>query len=101
MANVDIRIRQVEPLATPRQVVSLLPVDEKTAESIRRSRQTVNDIIQGRDQRLLAIIGPCSLHDPDAALEYAQKLKKLASEIEDEMRYIAVPFFLLPRVMRR
>jgi 3-deoxy-D-arabino-heptulosonate 7-phosphate (DAHP) synthase len=44
MANVDIRIRQVEPLATPRQVVSLLPVDEKTAESIRRSRQTVNDM---------------------------------------------------------
>ncbi len=99
MANVDIRIKQVEPLATPQQVVSLLPVDEKTAESIRRSRQTVNDIIQGRDQRLLAIIGPCSLHDPKAALEYAQKLKKLASEIENEMFVVMRTYFEKPRTV--
>ena len=99
MANVDIRIKQVEPLATPQQVVSLLPVDEQTAESIRRSRQTVNDIIQGRDQRLLAIIGPCSLHDPKAALEYAQNLKKLASEIEEEMFVVMRTYFEKPRTV--
>jgi 3-deoxy-7-phosphoheptulonate synthase len=79
MANVDIRIRKVEALATPDELYTQFPVDEATSDSIHRSRQTVNDIIQGRDRRLLAIVGPCSLHDPVAALEYARKLKALSS----------------------
>ncbi|MGE4453953.1 MAG: 3-deoxy-7-phosphoheptulonate synthase [Sphaerochaeta sp.] len=99
MANVDIRIKQVDPLATPQQVVAQLPVDEADAAFIHQSRQTVNDIIQGRDQRLLAVIGPCSLHDPKAALEYARKLRVLADEIKDEMVVVMRTYFEKPRTV--
>ncbi len=99
MANVDIRIKQIEPLATPQEVFAQLPSDEATAKAIMKSRQTVNDIIEGKDQRLLAVIGPCSLHDPKAALEYAAKLKDLASKIEDEMFVVMRTYFEKPRTV--
>ena len=99
MANVDIRIRKVEALATPDELYKQFPVDEATSDSIHRTRQTVNDIIQGRDRRLLAIVGPCSLHDPVAALEYARKLKELSLEIEDEMFVVMRTYFEKPRTV--
>jgi 3-deoxy-7-phosphoheptulonate synthase len=99
MANVDIRIRAVESLATPEELVKQYPVDEETAAFIHRSRQTVNDIIQGRDQRLLAIVGPCSLHDPVAALEYARKLKQLSETLSDEMFIVMRTYFEKPRTV--
>lgn len=99
MANVDIRIRAVESLATPEELVKQYPVDEETAAFIHRSRQTVNDIIQGRDQRLLAIVGPCSLHDPVAALEYAIKLKQLSESLSDEMFIVMRTYFEKPRTV--
>ncbi|MDD3057615.1 MAG: 3-deoxy-7-phosphoheptulonate synthase, partial [Sphaerochaeta sp.] len=99
MANVDIRIRAVESLATPDELVKRFPVDEEMAAFIHHSRQTVNDIIQGRDQRLLAIVGPCSLHDPIAALEYAQKLKVLADSLSDELFIVMRTYFEKPRTV--
>lgn len=99
MANVDIRIRKVEALATPDELYTQFPVDEATSESIHQTRQTVNDIIQGRDRRLLAIVGPCSLHDPVAAIDYAKKLKVLSSEIEDEMFVVMRTYFEKPRTV--
>ena len=99
MANVDIRIRQTESLATPDELNKRFPVDEMTGKSIRISRQTVNDIIQGRDPRLLAIVGPCSLHDSKAAVEYAQKLKALATEVQDEMYIVMRTYFEKPRTV--
>ncbi len=99
MANVDIRIRKVEPLSTPETLFQRFPVDEETTQAIHRSRQTVNEIIQGRDQRLLAIVGPCSLHDPIAALEYARKLKELSTQIDDEMFIVMRTYFEKPRTV--
>ena len=99
MANVDIRIRKVEALATPDELYAQFPVDEATSESIHQARQTVNDIIQGRDRRLLAIVGPCSLHDPAAALDYAKKLKSLSSAVEDEMFVVMRTYFEKPRTV--
>ena len=99
MANVDIRIRAVESLANPDELVRQFPVDEETAAFIHQSRQTVNDIIQGRDQRLLAIVGPCSLHDPIAALEYAHKLKHLSDSLSDELFIVMRTYFEKPRTV--
>ena len=61
MANVDIRIRAVDSLLTPDELNERLPVDDATARFITDSRSTIEDIIKGRDGRLLAIVGPCSL----------------------------------------
>ncbi|NCC63705.1 MAG: 3-deoxy-7-phosphoheptulonate synthase [Spirochaetia bacterium] len=99
MANVDIRIKQIEPLSTPEELFSRFPVDDQTSQMIHQSRQTVNDIIQGRDRRLLAIVGPCSLHDRNAALAYASKLKELAKKVEDEMYVVMRTYFEKPRTV--
>ena len=99
MANVDIRIKKTESLATPNELAKRFPVDEATAAFIAQSRQTVNDIIQGRDHRLLAIVGPCSLHDRKAAVEYASKLKALAKEVGSEMFIVMRAYFEKPRTV--
>ncbi|HHT81660.1 MAG TPA: 3-deoxy-7-phosphoheptulonate synthase [Spirochaetales bacterium] len=99
MANVDIRIKMTESLATPSELAKRFPVDEAMASFIAQSRQTVNDIIQGRDHRLLAIVGPCSLHDRKAALEYAKKLKVLAKEVSSEMFIVMRAYFEKPRTV--
>ncbi len=99
MANVDIRIRAVDPLLTPGELNERLPIDSATAHFIARSRDTINGIIKGRDRRLLAVIGPCSLHDPVAALEYANRLKALSSEIGDVMYPVMRTYFEKPRTV--
>ncbi|MGE4583843.1 MAG: 3-deoxy-7-phosphoheptulonate synthase [Sphaerochaeta sp.] len=99
MANVDIRIRSIESLATPDELVAMFPVDAQTGAFIRQTRQTVNDIIQGRDRRLLAIVGPCSLHDPNAALAYAKRLKVLAEQVADEFFVVMRTYFEKPRTV--
>jgi 3-deoxy-7-phosphoheptulonate synthase len=99
MASVDIRIRKTESLATPDELIARYPVNAEVASSIARSRETVNDIIKGKDRRLLAVVGPCSLHDRKAALEYAEKLKKLSVEIEDQMFVVMRTYFEKPRTV--
>lgn len=99
MANTDIRINQIENLSTPEELSAKFPVDEATSEFINATRKTVNDIIQGRDNRLLAIVGPCSLHDTKAALEYAQRLKQLSAQLEDEMFVVMRTYFEKPRTV--
>ncbi|MDY5057703.1 MAG: 3-deoxy-7-phosphoheptulonate synthase, partial [Bullifex sp.] len=74
MSNKDIRIRDISPLATPVEISTLYPVSEDMSERIHESRRIISDILSGRDQRLLAVVGPCSIHDPEAALDYADRL---------------------------
>ncbi|WP_320130330.1 3-deoxy-7-phosphoheptulonate synthase [uncultured Sphaerochaeta sp.] len=99
MSNVDIRIKKTESLATPDELIKQFPVDEATANSINISRQTVNDIIKGKDHRLLAIVGPCSIHDTKAAIEYAHRLKDLADKVKDEMYIVMRTYFEKPRTI--
>jgi 3-deoxy-7-phosphoheptulonate synthase len=97
--NIDIRIAKVEPLASPAILAKTYPVSPQLTESILESRQRVNDIILGKDRRLLAIVGPCSIHDPVAALEYARKLKELAREVSDQMYVVMRTYFEKPRTI--
>jgi 3-deoxy-7-phosphoheptulonate synthase len=99
MANVDIRIRAVDTLLTPDELNERFPVDDTTARFIAGSREAIGDIIKGRDQRLLAIIGPCSLHDPVAALEYARRLKALSDQVSDVMYVVMRTYFEKPRTV--
>ncbi len=99
MKNIDIRIAAVEPLVSPAALSLAYPVSPELTETIGVSRQCVNDIIQGRDNRLLAIVGPCSIHDPQAALEYAGKLKKLADELSDQLYIVMRTYFEKPRTI--
>jgi len=74
----NVNIENLTLLPAPAQVRSELPVGVREVASIASARQTVREILDGRDKRLMVIVGPCSIHDPSAALEYAAKLKKLS-----------------------
>jgi 3-deoxy-7-phosphoheptulonate synthase len=76
--NEDLRISGTLPLRSPSALAKELPVDKTTAEFVARSRHAVEDIVLGRDDRLLTVVGPCSIHDPAAALEFAGQLREAA-----------------------
>ena len=86
-------------MVPPKELQKKYPVDEKTAFLIKESRQTVNDIIHGKDKRLLAIVGPCSIHDCDAALDYAKRLRLLSNEVSDKLYIVMRTYFEKPRTV--
>ena len=91
-------IVEMSPLATPRAVKTKLPITETAASLVTRTRQAIRDIIHGRDcDRLLVVVGPCSIHDPEAAYEYAGHLKQLADATRDRLLIIMRTYFEKPR----
>src|SRR5690625_4460650 len=73
------------------------PCDDKTAHLVHESRQAIHKILHGEDDRLVVVIGPCSIHDPKAALEYAQRLVKLRAEHADALEIVMRVYFEKPR----
>ena len=93
----DVRIESVELLKTPAEMAAECPLSDEMRERISSYRSAVDAILKGRDSRLLAIIGPCSIHDPKAALEYASRLKGLADELSDVFLVVMRTYFEKPR----
>ncbi len=93
----DVRIKQVRPLISPALLQYDLPADVEVQRFIERSRVQVNDVVHGRDPRLLVVVGPCSIHDGEQALEYARRLKALAPELERELLIVMRVYFEKPR----
>ena len=84
-------------LPTPAELKEALPLDEATEKSVLANRQLMKDIHDGKDPRLFAVVGPCSIHDIDAALDYAERLKILADEISDSIVVVMRVYFEKPR----
>lgn len=99
MANVDLRIQQIEAMPSPSEVFARFPLDQAGTEVIASYRQTIGKIIRGEDPRLLAVVGPCSIHDPKAALEYAKNLAAFAKEVEDQLFIVMRTYFEKPRTV--
>ena len=93
----DLHVIATEPLIPPRALKEQLPVDESIANTVFDSRESVRRIISGDDPRTLAIVGPCSIHDREAALDYAQRLVRLRNELEDELFVVMRVYFEKPR----
>jgi len=93
----DLNIASIEALMTPEQLKQSLPLDGVALESVRSARQTIFNILDRKDPRLFVVVGPCSIHDVDAALEYAQRLKKLAEEVQDTIYLVMRVYFEKPR----
>jgi len=93
----DLRIRTARPLLSPAILEEDLPLAESGAQLVDEARHTISEILAGRDDRLLAIIGPCSVHDPEAALEYARKLKPVADRFARDLFVIMRVYFEKPR----
>jgi len=93
----DLRIHQIRPLIQPAILMEELPLSAKGESTVATGRKTIEAIIQGRDDRLAVIVGPCSIHDPIAALEYAALLCKIQDELRDQLEIIMRVYFEKPR----
>ncbi|MDF1723120.1 MAG: 3-deoxy-7-phosphoheptulonate synthase [Alcanivorax sp.] len=93
----DINSRRSLPLPSPSAMRERLPVDARLAAQIQAHRQTVRDILNGTDDRLLVITGPCSLHDPKAALEYGHRLSELSRQLDDKLFLVMRAYVEKPR----
>ena len=97
MSNKDTRIVDIKPLATPNEIAKIYPISDELSQQITESRRIVENILNGTDHRLLAVVGPCSIHDPDAALDYADRLKALSDMISDQFYVVMRVYFEKPR----
>lgn len=93
----NLRITRLNALIAPGLLLEQLPLDEAIAEHIDQSRIQASDIIHGKDDRLMVIVGPCSIHDPTAALEYATKLKSIVTNYVDDLFIVMRVYFEKPR----
>ena len=96
-ATSDRRIRSFSEIPSPHDVLSEFPLGARRAERVARDRDEIAAILAGRDQRLLVVVGPCSVHDPTAALDYASRLVKVADELSDRLKIVMRVYFEKPR----
>jgi 3-deoxy-7-phosphoheptulonate synthase len=94
---VDRRIEKTVPLITPLALHDELPLSDHLAEAVVAGREAVTNILNGTDDRLLVVVGPCSVHDAKAALEYAERLKPIAERLSDGLLVVMRVYFEKPR----
>ncbi len=95
----DVNVRETVPLIAPRYLKIEEELCDAAVHTILDTRETVKRILAGEDRRLMAIVGPCSIHDHSAALEYAARLKKLADQVQDRILVIMRVYFEKPRTI--
>ncbi|MDH2998783.1 3-deoxy-7-phosphoheptulonate synthase [Pasteurellaceae bacterium LFhippo2] len=97
--NDDLRIAKIEELLPPVAILERVPASDVAADTVSKTRAAVHKILHGADDRLLVVIGPCSIHDPKAALEYAQKIKELRDNptINENLEVVMRVYFEKPR----
>lgn len=93
----DLNVESQSVLITPDALKAEMPVSEKAMATVLEGRQTVKNILDGKDDRLFIVIGPCSIHDVDAALDYGRRLKALADEFKDTLYIVMRVYFEKPR----
>lgn len=91
------RIKTFREIPTPHQLHTELPLTARRARAVARDRDEIADILAGRDDRLLVVVGPCSVHDPVAALDYARQLAPLAAEHASRLKIVMRVYFEKPR----
>ncbi|WP_324681739.1 3-deoxy-7-phosphoheptulonate synthase AroG [Bibersteinia trehalosi] len=97
--NDDLRISKIEELLPPVALLERFPVSDIAAQTVADTRNAIHNILHGKDERLLVVIGPCSIHDPKAALEYAHKIKAMRnlSKINQNLEVVMRVYFEKPR----
>lgn len=93
----DLRVRGLDVLPTPAQIIDESPLPEAGAQVVAASRQATQDILAGTDDRLLVVVGPCSVHDPRAAVDYATRLSALAADLDEDLHVVMRVYFEKPR----
>lgn len=95
--NDDVRIKEVKELLPPIAILERFPASEKASATVFNARQSIHNILAKHDDRLLVVIGPCSIHDPKAALEYGQRLVALRQRYQEQLEIVMRVYFEKPR----
>jgi len=93
----DTNVEEYDSLSSPAEVISSIPVSENARRTVIEGRQTIKNILDGKDNRQIIIVGPCSIHDIEAGVEYAKKLKKLSDEVKDKVYIVMRTYLEKPR----
>ena len=93
----NLNISSYTTLITPAELKKKLPLQDDTLANVQNNRQIIRDILDRKDKRIFIVIGPCSIHDVDAALDYAERLQKLAEEVKDSIVLVMRVYFEKPR----
>ena len=93
----NVKIHSFVKLISPNEIRSLIPISEKSEEAIVKGRDDFCDVLNGKDDRFVVIVGPCSIHDPKAAIEYAEKIKAMRDELGDKLFIMMRVYFEKPR----
>jgi 3-deoxy-7-phosphoheptulonate synthase len=93
----DLRIQNLRELVVPEALIAELPAEGPLAEHVNASRGVIQSILDQADDRLVVVVGPCSIHDPEAAMDYAARLKTLADEVSEDIFVVMRVYFEKPR----
>ena len=93
----DVNVRSVEVLITPAALKAEMPISDEARQTVLTGRQTIRNILDGTDHRLFLVVGPCSIHDINAAQDYAERLKVLADKVKDTLYLVMRVYFEKPR----
>ena len=93
----DVRVREIKKLAPPSQLRREYPIDERASQTVLEARGAIHRILHGADDRLLVVVGPCSIHDPEAAREYARRLVDQRLRLGDRLEIVMRVYFEKPR----
>jgi 3-deoxy-7-phosphoheptulonate synthase len=100
MTNLDlenINVAAFDPMPTPEEVHARLPLSLAAAQTVTQGREVLRNILDGKDHRIFVVVGPCSIHDPKAGLEYARRLKALSDNVDDTLVLVMRVYFEKPR----
>ncbi|UCZ55566.1 3-deoxy-7-phosphoheptulonate synthase [Desulfurispirillum indicum] len=93
----DLNVSRLTPIISPASLKQVFPLSSEGAAFVTQARQHIRNILSGKDSRLMVVVGPCSIHDPKAALEYAQRLARLNREVSDQLFIVMRVYFEKPR----
>src|SRR5262245_43793334 len=95
----NVNVVGLDPMPTPEEIKAAAPLTDAVARTVTRGRAELEAILDGRDPRVFVVVGPCSVHDPRAALDYAQRLRALADEVAGTMLLVMRVYFEKPRTV--
>jgi len=93
----DLRIRNLRELLTPEALIDEMPASDEVAQHVTNARAAIQSVLDQSDDRLVVVVGPCSIHDPDAALDYAARLKQFSETVADQLLIVMRVYFEKPR----
>jgi len=93
----NLKVTAITPIIAPADLRQVFPLSDANREFVSKSRERIKEILQRKDRRLMVVVGPCSIHDPEAAVEYARRLAELSKKVNDQLLLIMRVYFEKPR----